>query len=480
MLWRLRVSELGSNCIDRCKITASIVLFFLCGAFVVQAGIGGKTAEDGPFLLDDAEDLDLNAVGVARDWISDYVPSHGDVLDVLVLPESGLTLMPAQTPIGALRASVPEEDAVGTTPGWMGKGFGVPVPSLPGQSTADYPGDFTSYNFLNFKACYDPDMANAEFLVVLEAYPKMEIEPRVLDYPKVYWKVYPPLGSSFMDVWMDLWDPIEIAPPDSVELSALLSQTRFFYFYAGAYPVEKNSLMLYDIDDIRLVHAEVGGKSAYEGTMIIDDAEDLDLTADGVERDWIPDNIAPVGAVLTTFSLTSSGMTLAVGQSAIGALLATVPETHTGGKPDGDIDGGFSLPLPLIPGASEEDYPADLSGFRALAFEACSGTQYSGQEFSVTLLAGQGPVYAELLWELTPLEGDVFATVEIDLRHPDEVKKTGGLSVDEMLSQVRQLEFKISAMSVPHGSTAELYLDDVRLLARDRMQSARVKQWMLY
>jgi len=70
--------------------------------------IGGRTALDGPFTIEDAEDLDLTADPLRRDWISDFVQST-EVLSAFDLTASGLTLAMGQSPTGALRATLPDD-----------------------------------------------------------------------------------------------------------------------------------------------------------------------------------------------------------------------------------------------------------------------------------------------------------------------------------------------------------------------------------
>src|SRR5690606_20483643 len=110
---------------SRSLATIAIALSLAASA---HAQIGGHLAADGPFLLEDVEDLDLHAVGVARDWIPDFVSQQGGLTPIL-LDSSGLTLFGDQSPIGGLRFRVPSQS------GFVNKSYGVPVPSEPGQST---------------------------------------------------------------------------------------------------------------------------------------------------------------------------------------------------------------------------------------------------------------------------------------------------------------------------------------------------------
>ncbi len=208
------------------------------------AQIGGKTGSEGTFVLDDAEDLDLVADGVMRDWIPDYVYPVGDVLTTLPLTGTDLVLAEEQTPVGALKATIPETHL--TDEGYISAGFGVPVPAVKGASTEEYPGDITSFAALSFYACFEPVLTGQEFEIVLETYPGPE-------YPKIHWSYSPESGTTFKNVEIDLWNPDSIEGAGSLTLYNLLSQTRFlyFYFYAGPVPIE--TVLEFHIDDIRLL-----------------------------------------------------------------------------------------------------------------------------------------------------------------------------------------------------------------------------------
>ncbi len=205
--------------------------------------IGGRTAAFGTFVLDDVEDLDLMADGVMREWISDYVWPLGYILSTFSLSDSGLILAQEQTPIGALKATIPETHWI--YEGYISAGFGVPMPAVAGESTLAYPGNITSFDTLTFFICFEPVLNGQVFQIVLETYP----DP---DYPKIYWSYTPEPGKTFQKVEIDLWNPDLIEGAGTLSLHDLLSQTRFLYFYFYAGPVPIGSILECYIDDIHL------------------------------------------------------------------------------------------------------------------------------------------------------------------------------------------------------------------------------------
>ncbi len=220
------------------------ILLFCVGLTPGYAQIGGKTADDGIFVLDDAEDLDLLADGVMRNWIPDYVWPLGDVLTTLPLAGTDLTLAEDQTPIGALKATIPETHLL--YDGYISAGFGVPMPAVAGESTLDYPGNITSFGTLSFYACFEPVLTGQYFQVVLETYSNT-------DYANIYWSYTPESGKTFQKVEIDLWNPDLIEGAGTLSLHELLSQTRFLYFYFYAGPVPIGSTLEFHIDDIELL-----------------------------------------------------------------------------------------------------------------------------------------------------------------------------------------------------------------------------------
>jgi len=208
---------------------------------MVWGEIGGKTAEDGIFVLDDAEDLDLVANGVDRPWIPDFVQNGG--LSAIFLENHGnLTLAEDQTPVGALRFRVPSYF------GFIDKSFGVPMPSVPGQSTIPFPGDISDFAYFEFLLAFTPEIPEQQFWLILETYP--ERSPNV--FPRIMWRYYPVAGTTFQRLRVPIHKPTLILDGDGYTLDELLSQTRFFsiYFFAQVqFPTTFNAY----IDDITLV-----------------------------------------------------------------------------------------------------------------------------------------------------------------------------------------------------------------------------------
>lgn len=208
-------------------------------ALAIPAQIGGKTAADGPFTLDDAEDLDLIADGVGQPWISDFVLPVGDILSVFDLSTSLLILAPSQTPVGALRATVPEES------GFIDAGFGVVMPAVVGALPEDFPGDITSFERLTFDACFDPTVPSPIFDVILESNASASL-------PRIFWNYTPSPGTAFQRVEIDLRSPDLILDAGSLVLEDLLGSTQFLFFNFFAGPVSLGSTLSFHIDDIRL------------------------------------------------------------------------------------------------------------------------------------------------------------------------------------------------------------------------------------
>lgn len=223
-----------------CRLTLlRVVVLMLVVPLSSHAQIGGKTAADGPFLLDDVEDLDTVAIGVMRTWVSDYIAPQGDVLSVVQLTGSGLTRATDQSPIGAFRASVPSSSK------YVSGGFGVPVPAVAGASTATHPGNITSFTHLTFLACFEQTLANQKFQVILETYPGPT-------YPKIYWNFSPPQGKTFGPVSINLRAPAFIENAGDLTLEQLLAQTRFLYFYCYGGPTSVPRTVVLHVDDIYL------------------------------------------------------------------------------------------------------------------------------------------------------------------------------------------------------------------------------------
>jgi hypothetical protein len=232
------------------KSALPMLLGWIClAASSAVAQIGGKTANDGPFLLDGAEDLNLSAESVGRDWVSDFVYPAGDVLSVIALGGSGLTLGTGQSATGALRASLAASGAI--FGGFeINGGFGVPVPAQVGASTLDEPGDITSFESLAFFAQYQSNTTGISFQVLLECYPQNGDST----FPTILWGFTPNQSTTFGNIVLDLRSPSGIVNnPSNLTVDQLLSQTRFLYFYHFKYPVQVNHQLTMHYDDIRLL-----------------------------------------------------------------------------------------------------------------------------------------------------------------------------------------------------------------------------------
>jgi hypothetical protein len=215
-------------------------------AMPVSAQIGGKTAADGPFTLDDVEDLDTTAGGVMRAWIHTYVPGEpiDGALKAVALSGLGLTLATGQTPIGALRYRMH------TYYGYINYSFGVPMPAVTGDSTLTYPGNISSFRNLRFLTRVSTTISDATFMIILECYP--EVAPGV--YPKLYWNYAMPPGTTFQEVTIDLYNPHYMENTGSLTVAELLTKTRYlsFYYYGGPELTMPKTLDAH-VDDIQLV-----------------------------------------------------------------------------------------------------------------------------------------------------------------------------------------------------------------------------------
>lgn len=189
------------------------------------AQIGGKTSADGRFVLEDAEDLNLTAVGVQRDWIWSNVAGSTQPFTVTAIQGSGLTPATGQSPNGMIHFSVPASH------GYVDASFGVPMPSQPGQSTEPYPGNLTSFETMTFLTCFDPVMTDQRFEIILECYPLVGAT-----YPKLYWSYTPTAGTTFQKVSIALHSPYLVENAGGRSVEQLLSQARYmsFYYYGAS------------------------------------------------------------------------------------------------------------------------------------------------------------------------------------------------------------------------------------------------------
>lgn len=419
------------------------------------AQIGGRTADQGPFSLDDIEDLDLNAGGVLRNWIADAVQGVDNPLAAIPPGLTGLILSPNQSPLGLLRWQVKERF------GSISRGFGVPVPAVAGASTLDFPGDITAFDYLTFLGAFDKDLSNQKVQILLECYPQ---NPNGA-FPKVFWNVHPTTGSAFLSATADLRNPDGINDnPSGLTSAELLGRTRFLYFLSFAGPVSNNTTLNLYMDDIRLVTARghLGARTAADGDFTVDNAEDLDLFADGVERAWVSGYVPGRGDVLESVALAAPGVNLTAvpGQSPVGALQMTAPVSF------GYINAGFGVPMPAVPAYSTLISPGDLSSWAGLTFYACYEPTLAGQVFSVILECypqnGDGS-FPKLTWNFAPVAGKTFAPVAIDLHNPNLIEHNPqSLAVAELLGQARFLSIYTFGPATA-GTTLRLRVDDVRL-----------------
>jgi hypothetical protein len=230
----------ASACIEsffRRKFGLVYMLVFAAGAALGQ--IGGHTAADGPFTLDDVEDLDLTAGGVLRDWIPDNVSGVTDPLKAISLTTSGLSLASGQTSVGALQYTLPSKQ------GFVNYSFGVPMPSVKGASTLTNPGNITSFTNISFLTCYTPALTSTSLQVILETYPGPP-------YPHVYWNYSLSPGTTFQRISINLRSPSLIQDAGSLTLEQLLAQTRYLAFYYFAGPLSPPQTLVVYVDDIKL------------------------------------------------------------------------------------------------------------------------------------------------------------------------------------------------------------------------------------
>lgn len=207
----------------------------------VTAQIGGKTATDGPFTLDNVEDLNTTASGVDRAWIPDFIFTDPQAFQAVPLTTGGLTLSPEQTTSGALRYAMPTQPKGG----YVSYSFGVPMPSQPGASTLTFPGDLTSFTHFTFLARGSHSLADQVSQIILETYPGPL-------YPKLYWNFALPIGTTFQRVTVPLREPSLVTGAGALTVEQLLAKARYmsFYFYGGKELIPKT--LTVHVDDIQL------------------------------------------------------------------------------------------------------------------------------------------------------------------------------------------------------------------------------------
>lgn len=221
---------------------------------------------------------------------------------------------------------------------------------------------------------------------------------------------------------------------------------------------------------------QIGGQTG--GTLVIDDVEDLSLTANGVERDWISEwtftEIALQAIDPTTETLS---LTLAPDQTPLGVFRLTA---------NNDTMGYFAktcgVPMPSEPGESTATHPGDMTSFNTLSFFACVDPTASNMELQVILECyPQNPdsSFPKLYWIVSPAVGTTFEPVTLDLRSPDLVENDGGNTVEELLSQTRFLSFYLYGGPDFTRQEINLFFDDITLTDEDSSTSVG-NDWPLY
>lgn len=220
-------------------IATATLLFLLSSSATAQ--IGGKTSADGPFTLDNVEDLNTTASGVDRAWVAEYIYTDPNAFQAVSLSGSGLTLAPDQTPAGALRYAMPTS----VKGGYISYSFGVPMPSEPGASTLSHPGDITSFTHLTFLLRRSHNLANQVNQVILETYPGPQ-------YPQLVWSYAMAAGTTFQRITLSLREPTAVYNAEGYTVEQLLANTRYmsFYFYGGHEMIPKTFTV--HADDIQL------------------------------------------------------------------------------------------------------------------------------------------------------------------------------------------------------------------------------------
>lgn len=245
----------------RLNIAHLIALTTALPLFVAPAlgQIGGQTAQDGDFVVDDFEDLNLMSATLERDWLVSVIIPVPEGLD---LEGKGLTLASGQSPAGAMQAEFPDDQAfIGQEDSSAFGDFGIPMPGVPGASTdpeaGGEPGDITSFHHLRFVHCYELSGGGAEtevtFNVVLECYPGNPDGT----FPKLLWNYEPVEGTTFEETVLGLRNPDAVLDnPEGRTVEELLAQTRFLDFFFIATPVNSPARLDVRVDDVMLISDE--------------------------------------------------------------------------------------------------------------------------------------------------------------------------------------------------------------------------------
>lgn len=206
-----------------------------------------------------------------------------------------------------------------------------------------------------------------------------------------------------------------------------------------------------------LLFGQIGGQTSADGPFVLDDAEEENLLAEGVERPWIPDHIWGAENPFEWVSLSDSGLDLAQSQSPIGALRYRIPSSH------GFVNKGFGVPMPGVKGESSLDFPGDITSYTHLTFLTRYAPSLSNQSFLVILETYPGPDHPKIYWSYTLPPGDTFQEVSLDLRQPDLIENADGLELEELLAQTRFLYFYYYGETGFIPTTLEVHVDDVGL-----------------
>lgn len=224
-----------------------------------------------------------------------------------------------------------------------------------------------------------------------------------------------------------------------------------------------------------LAFAQVGGQTG--GTLVIDDVENLSLTAEGVGRDWITEFTFTVPA-LQAIDPASEGLVLAPDQSPLGVFEFTA---------NNDTAGYFfkscGIPVPSVSGESTLTHPGDMTSFSQLTFLACVNPTANNMGLQIILECypqNADSSFPKLNWFVNPTVGTTFEQVSINLTEPDLVENNdGNLTVEELLSETRFLAFYLHAGPDFTQQGIRLYFDDITLTDEGNQTSVG-SSWELY
>ena len=219
------------------------------------AQIAGQTAADGPFVIDDFEDLDMESATLQRTWLASVIVT---VPAELSLAGSGLTLASGQTPNGAIRLDFPDDNAfiVGEPNSIFGD-LGIPMPGVAGASTdpnaGGTPGGIEDFAYLEFLQTYQ--LTGGLASTTVQAYVLIECYPQNPDttFPTLRYAFTPTEGTTFQPIQINLVTPTNVTNnQNGLSLAQLLSQVRFLDIFYFATPVNEPGLLDVHIDDVTL------------------------------------------------------------------------------------------------------------------------------------------------------------------------------------------------------------------------------------